>query len=173
MQVDKGTVNNANSSSSPGDSHSGRPRTIRTDQNKQALKAVLDRDAQKRIGDAMVSPVNTARLNTLAFSKSSFSRLVQDLKYHPYKALRRHKLQAGDPQRRLNFCHWLVQLPDAEIPQILSSAVQCFAGYYHMTYGHILNVDYNNGVKINTCKEFGLYHPRKGNHLIRASLPPS
>ena len=41
MQVDKGTVNNANSSSSPGDSHSGRPRTIRTDQNKQALKAVI------------------------------------------------------------------------------------------------------------------------------------
>ena len=46
---------------------------------------------------------------------------MQDLKYHPYKAVSRHELQAGDPQRRLNFCHWLVQLPNAEVLRILSS----------------------------------------------------
>ena len=121
IQVAKGTINNVNSSSSPGITHSGRPRTQRTDQNKQAVKAVLDRDAQKRIGDAMVSPVNSARLNTLGLNKSTWCRLVKDLRYHPYKPLRRHELQPADLPRRLHFCRWLVQLPDAEILKILSS----------------------------------------------------
>ena len=52
-------------------------------------------------------------------------------------------------------------------------AVQCLAGYYHMICGHILDENYKWGVLVNTCKEFGLYHPQKGDHLSRASLPPS
>ena len=80
-----GTVLNRNSINSPGNNHSGRRRTVRTDQNKQNLKAVLDRDATKKIGDATKSPCSSARRNALQLDKSSFSRLVKDLKYHPYK----------------------------------------------------------------------------------------
>ena len=42
--VTLGTINNVNSKSSPGASHSGRPKTSTSDQNKQRVKAVLDRD---------------------------------------------------------------------------------------------------------------------------------
>ena len=70
-QLNLGTVNNVNSASSPGQSHSGRRRTVRTDPNKNQVKALLDRDAGKRIGDATVSPVNSARLNSMAIDKST------------------------------------------------------------------------------------------------------
>ena len=92
-QVAKGTVLNCNSVSSPGDTHSGRRRTTRTDQNKQAVKALMDRDAPKPIGDPNFSPVSTCRINALNIDKSTWWRLKGDLKYHPYKAIRRHQLQ--------------------------------------------------------------------------------
>lgn len=111
--IEKGTVLNLNSEASPGE-HSGRPRTVRTEANKQQLKVVLDRDATKRIGEANRSPVNSARKNSLFIKKSSFSRLVSDLKYHPYKAVRRHALQPGDLEKRRRFCGWFLQLTDAE-----------------------------------------------------------
>ena len=90
-QMQKGTVNNCNSKTSPGDTHSGRPRTQRTDQNKTAVKTVLNRDAQKRLGDNTVSPVNSARRNVLAIPKSSWSRITLELRYHPFKPVRRHQ----------------------------------------------------------------------------------
>ena len=62
---------------------------------------------------------------------------------------------------------------DEEKINFRSKPVQCLAGYYHMICGHILDENYKWGVLVNTCKEFGLYHPHKGDHLIRASLPPS
>ena len=46
-QMTKGTVNNCNSKTSPGDCHSGRPRTVRTEANTANVKAVMDRDALK------------------------------------------------------------------------------------------------------------------------------
>ena len=39
---------------------------------KTAVKAVLDRDAVKREGDATVSPVSSARRNVLALDKSAW-----------------------------------------------------------------------------------------------------
>ena len=42
-----GTVNNCNSATSPGDTHSGRRRTQMTQANITAVKQVMDRDAQK------------------------------------------------------------------------------------------------------------------------------
>ena len=50
-QMTKGTVNNCNSKTSPGDSHSGRPRTVRTPAISANVKAVMDRDAVKVIID--------------------------------------------------------------------------------------------------------------------------
>ena len=46
-QQDKGTVNNSNSKSSPGETYSGRQRTVRTPGNAALVKAVMDRDATK------------------------------------------------------------------------------------------------------------------------------
>ena len=48
-QMSKGTVNNCNSKSSPGDTYSGRPRTQRTPLNIAAVKTVMDHDAPKVI----------------------------------------------------------------------------------------------------------------------------
>ena len=107
-QVVLGTVKNCNSKTSPGNTYSGRPKTQRTPAKKIAIKNVLDRDSEKQMGDATVSPVSSARKNVLAIPKSSWSRISSELHYHPYKPIRRQELQPGDYQRRINFCHWLV-----------------------------------------------------------------
>ena len=116
-----GTVLNRNSLNSPGAGHSGRRRTVRTDANKQRLKAVLDRDSTKKIGDATKSPVSSARRNVLQIGKSSFSRIVKELRYHPYKVVRRHELKPGDFVKRRNFCNWFLALPNAEQLNMLVS----------------------------------------------------
>ena len=116
-----GTVLNRNSLNSPGAGHSGRRRTVRTDANKQRLKAVLDRDSTKKIGDATKSPVSSARRNALQIGKSSFSRIVKELRYHPYKVVRRHELKPGDFVKRRNFCNWFLALPNAEQLNMLVS----------------------------------------------------
>ena len=99
-QLEKGTVLNCNSATSPGLTNSGRRRTSRTIQNRIAVKQVMDRDAQKHIGDANVSPVSSCRLNAVHLDKSTWWRLKCDLKYHPYRPIRRHQ------PRRLVFCQW-------------------------------------------------------------------
>ena len=94
-----GTINNVNSASSPGASHSGRPKTSTSDQNKQRVKAVMDRDRVKEIGDNAVSPISSCRRNVLALDKSAFWRLAKKLRYHPFKPVRRHELKPGDLPR--------------------------------------------------------------------------
>ena len=87
-----GTINNVNSTSSPGATHSGRPKTSTSDQNKQRVKAVMDRDRVKEHGDNTVSPISSGRRNSLILDKSAFWRLAKELQYHPYKPVRRHTL---------------------------------------------------------------------------------
>ena len=79
-QSENGTVNNCNSKSSPGASYSGRRRSGRSPQNIAGAKAVMDRDATKRLGDATVSPVSSARRNVLAVTKSTWSRIKLELR---------------------------------------------------------------------------------------------
>ena len=79
-QIANGTVHNLNSKTSPGPTHSGRPRTTRTPANTAAVKQVMDDDAAKRIGDGNVSPVSSARRNKLDMDKSSWSRIKKDLR---------------------------------------------------------------------------------------------
>ena len=86
-QIDLGTVNNVNSKASPGDSHSGRIRTARTPPHTAEVKAVMDADSVKEIGDGLpinglpISPVNSARKNKLPWcTKSSWSRIKSDIK---------------------------------------------------------------------------------------------
>ena len=89
-QMFLGTVNNCNSKASPGDTHSGIPRTQRVQPVISSVKQVIDRYAEKVMGDTIVSPVSSARRNVLAIPKSSWSRIKFELKYHPYKPIRRH-----------------------------------------------------------------------------------
>ena len=119
--TETGTVSNRNSKASPGGSNSGRRRTVRTEQNIQRLKVVLDRDSSKKIGDPTKSPVSTARRNVLHFMRSSFSRMVSDLHYHPYRVVRRHELKPGDFAKRRDFCNWFLALPDQDQMNLLCS----------------------------------------------------
>ena len=75
-----------------------------SDQNKQRVKVGLDRDRVKRLGDNQVSPRTSAWRNALALDKSAWWRLTKELRYHLYKPVKRHELQAGDLPRRLTFC---------------------------------------------------------------------
>ena len=79
--------------------HSGRPRTVWTDNNIGAFRQSIADD-----------PHQSKRRNNFGIGRSSFSRLVKDTKLHPYQMQRRHKLVDGDHQHRLNFCHWFVQV---------------------------------------------------------------
>ena len=49
--------------------------------------------------------------------------------------------------------------------------VQCFAGYFDIEYGHLLDGEKQMGVIINTCKEFNLLPLTKGYLPIRATPP--
>ena len=120
-QLEKGTVLNCNSATSPGLTNSGRRRTSRTIQNRIAVKQVMDRDAQKHIGDANVSPVSSCRLSAVHLDKSTWWRLKCDLKYHPYRPIRRHQLKPADLPRRLVFCQWLITRTDPEMMEMLVS----------------------------------------------------
>ena len=120
-QIENGTVNNCNSKASPGDTYSGRPRTQRTAENIGDVKNVMDRDASKRIGDDTVSPINSSRRNILAIPKSSWSRIKLELRYHPFKPVRRHELFPQDYQRRLDFANWVVSKSDQQLLQFLFS----------------------------------------------------
>ena len=51
-QAEKGIILNCYKASSPGDSHSGRRYTVNTPENIEAVKAVLDRDKDKKLEDA-------------------------------------------------------------------------------------------------------------------------
>ena len=140
-----GTVLNRNSISSPGNSNSGRRRTVRTDANKQNLKVVLDRDSTKKIGDATKSPVSSARRNVLQIKRSSFSRLVSDLKYHPYKPIRRHELKQGDFEKRRTFCTWLLGLPDDEQLNFLVSDEANFLLSGHVNSHNVVRYSLDRG----------------------------
>ena len=48
--------------------------------------------------------VSSGRQNALALDKSGWWRLAKDIKYHPYKAIRRQELNPADLPRRLQFC---------------------------------------------------------------------
>ena len=64
-QLKNGTVNNSG----------------RSPENIGNVKAVMDHDAPKRIGDDTVSPVSTARRNVLGIDKSTWSRIKLELRY--------------------------------------------------------------------------------------------
>ena len=75
----------------------------------------------QEIGDNTVSPVSSGRRNFLGMDKSSWWRLAGDLKYHPYKPIRRQELKPQDLPRRLQFCQWLLTMTEAQLLEFLVS----------------------------------------------------
>ena len=75
----------------------------------------MDRDRVKEFGDSAVSPTSSGRRNVLAVDKSAWWHLAKELRYHPYKPVRRLELKPSDLPRRLAFCQWLSQLADDEL----------------------------------------------------------
>ena len=97
------SVHNLNSKLSPGNTYSGRPRSVRTPPNIQAVKDVLDEDAIK---DPDAPDINSARKNVLGISKSSWQRIAKDdLHYHSYKLIVSQKLKPEDHARRVRFAN--------------------------------------------------------------------
>ena len=79
--------------------NSGRPRVVRHEQGIAVFR--------QSIAD---HPQQSARRNYLGIAKSSFSRLVKTIKFHPYKLQTRHALVEGDRERRINYCRWFLQV---------------------------------------------------------------
>ena len=78
---------------------SGRRIANRTQENIEAVRQALERN-QGRI---------SARRNGLGVSPSSFCRIIKkDLRWYPYKMIRRHNLTDGDYERHFRFCQWFL-----------------------------------------------------------------
>ena len=57
------------------------------------LLSVMNRDAVKHIEARNTFIVSSARRNSLMFGKSSWSRTVSNMKYHPYWPIKREELK--------------------------------------------------------------------------------
>ena len=78
---------------------SGRKKTARSDANIAAVRMLLDEN-----------PNVSGRRNPLQLSQVTFQRICKfDLKWHPYKIVKRHQLLPADFPRRLTFCQWLLE----------------------------------------------------------------
>ena len=97
---------NVNKYGTEGTSHnlnkgrSGRPRTVRTRDNIDAVQQQLVDHPRE----------TSARRNGLGLSSSSFSRITNlDLRFHPYQMHIRHQLVAADLERRQTFARWMLR----------------------------------------------------------------
>ena len=87
---------NAGTSLNLNKGNSGRRRTIRTAQNIDAARDLLQQN-----------PHVSARRNPIPISRTSFNRITRiEIKWHPYRMHVRHELLAGDFARRLHFSRW-------------------------------------------------------------------
>ena len=60
-------------------------------------------------------------------SKSSFNRIThKEIRWRPYRIQKRHALQRGDHQRRLNYCNWLVNRHHRFTVDIIIGDEACF-----------------------------------------------
>ena len=78
---------------------SGRPTTVRTEENMQIVSETFARNP--RISQRRASL-------ELGLSRSSLQRLMQDLNLRPYKPRLLHALNEDDPDRRMEFCEWIL-----------------------------------------------------------------
>ena len=72
---------------------SGRPRTVSTEENTERVSETFRLNPQS---------------SELGISRRSFGRLMSDLNLRPYKPRLVHALSEDDPDRRLEFCDWIL-----------------------------------------------------------------
>ena len=77
----------------------------------------MNRDAAKHIGARNTSPVSSARRNSLMLSKSSW--ISTDIKYHPFRPIKRQELKPEDLPRRIQFCTWIRTLTDNQLGKLV------------------------------------------------------
>lgn len=78
---------------------SGRRRTVRTAENVERVRTMLD----ERPNEV------SCRRNHVGMSKTTFNRVTREnLKWHPYKIHLVQQLQPGDYGRRINFSRWFL-----------------------------------------------------------------
>ena len=83
--------------------NSGRRRTTRTTENVQRVREILETDSTVR-----------ARCNPSGLPKTCFNEITRlDLRWHPYMIQVNHQLLLGDFQRRIDFCTWFLERPEA------------------------------------------------------------
>ena len=83
---------------------SGRRFTVRTQENIQSVKHLLEGEKDRKPDQ----PGSSCRRNMLNISKSSFKRiLLKDLGWWPYKILRRQKMSPANAEMRLQMGHFL------------------------------------------------------------------
>lgn len=77
---------------------SGRPRTVRTQENIEVVRQTLAEN-----------PTLSTRRNPFNITQSSVTRIIKcDLRWHPYKIHLRHELKEQDFGRRVRFCNWFI-----------------------------------------------------------------
>ena len=102
------TVHNINSASSPGDTHSGRKRTARSEENIAAVKAAIDGDNDKAAEDPTI---NTCRKNMLGLNPSTWCWIEhKDLQYYSYKLEVSEGLLPQNYQRRIRFAQYFINV---------------------------------------------------------------
>ena len=77
----------------------GRKKTGRSEENIERVKALLENQSEKRPDEIVCS----SRRNDLNLSQSTFNRITRlDIKFHPYKILRRQKISPHNINLRFN-----------------------------------------------------------------------
>jgi hypothetical protein len=78
---------------------SGRPKTVRAEENAQVVSESFLRNPQ---------PSQRRASRELSISRRSLRRIMQDLNLKPYKPRLLQALNEDDPDRRLEFCEWIL-----------------------------------------------------------------
>ena len=103
---------------------SGRRRTARTRHNIDAVRNALEHQQMHGENGHRIS----ARRNGLGLPPATLNRITRlDLIFHPYQMIRRHQLLAGDYQRRLQFCEWLLAQNDRFLHDVVIGDESGFA----------------------------------------------
>ena len=103
--LEYGTCHNRNKG------NSGRSRTVRSEENVERVRQALIENGSR-----------SSRRNGLHLSATSFRRIVRDLKFHPYVAVRRQRLLPRDSAQRMEFCQRLLNTVEQE-PRFLDNLV--------------------------------------------------
>ena len=120
--------------------NSGRRHTTRTAGNVQRVRETLETD-----------PTVSARRILSGLPTSCFNEITQlDLRWHPYMIQVNHQLLSGDFQRRINFCTWFLERPEAFLKflatedeaafqmnkTVTTRNVRCYAPKHHLPLEH-------------------------------------